>query len=44
MAGRLPSAFSVGKVDCPRRQLWSFVYLGVWRVLSLFLLVLRTSG
>ena len=34
----------MGKPDRPRHQLWSFAYLPVRRVLSLLLLVLRTSG
>ncbi len=34
----------MGKPDRPRHQLWSFAYLAVRRVLSLALLVLRTSG
>ena len=34
----------MGKPNRPRHQLWSFAYLAVRRVLSLALLVLRTSG
>ncbi|MHB8431220.1 MAG: transposase family protein [Acidimicrobiales bacterium] len=34
----------MGKPDRPSHQLWSFVYLAVRRVLSLLLLLLRTSG
>jgi putative transposase len=41
---RLPCAFTMGKPDRPRHQLWSFVYLAVRRVLSLLLLFLRRSG
>ncbi len=37
---RLPSAFTMGKPERPRHQLWSLAYLTVRRVLSL---VLRTS-
>ena len=34
----------MGKPDRPRHQLWSFSYLAVRRVLSLVLLVFRSSG
>ena len=34
----------MGKPCHPRHQLWSFAYLAVRRVLSLLLLILRTSG
>ncbi len=33
----------MGEPDRPRHQLWSFAYLVVRRVLSLVVLVLRTS-
>ncbi len=42
---RLPStAFTMGKPGRPRRELWSFAYLAVRRLLWLVLLALRTSG
>ena len=34
----------MGKPGRPRRELWSFAYLAVRRLLSLVLLALRTSG